>query len=293
MRDTIREYKFGAPNPTFAMNTPMIGGMMTRLTRQEQFRLGMIPAGGGKPNQQLTNFVRTLRTVEAANFEVSSTTAGDTAAFHLGNWGTATTPTTNVAFGIQGTAANHPSQHQRVINGGYDISLMLSCQYRFDVRWVGTDAASKQWCFAYCFTSDATAIQSWGAGTVTIDNFKDIRHSTGWVYRRFSSTSSGGSIYPAAGIIKINIPDVPRLMLLLQGGDTADQDLDWRDCAADIGTGHIVPAALAFLHIAVFTTDGVAFSAGDVTVELTVNSTVRIFRERGQAEAIEEATQVA
>ncbi len=255
---------------------------MSSRRRQLRFRTGQINAAGGRPIAEKS---RVVKTVTAANFSVSATTAGDSGTFGLTQFGEPSDMQSSTSFTQNGTADNHPSEHpQMVLN--WDTARVLSSMYRFDVRFVGTDAANKDFVFAYKFGSVATAPLVFTAGTVTIDNWKDLRQSRGWVWHRFSGTQSGGSVYPSQGRIEIKVPNVKRLVQGLFDVEIEDSDLESvvTDAAA-------VTTVRAYLHVVIFTIDGVAFSAGDVVTDVTVYQRVLLKRAIAADEMIDEADQ--
>lgn len=257
------------------------------MSRQIAFRTGNVSAGGGRP---IVQFNRHIHTVVAGQLLVSATTAGDTGAFNICNWSNAADLSQSTSFSSGGTGSNHPSEHEAVIALGYDRSRVLSALYRFDVRFKGTGTATKDFIFAYKFSTVNTTVFTMTAGTVTIDNFKDIRQSPGWVWQRFSAINSGGSIYPSQGRVEVRIPSIFQLGERLSSGiDVTATDED--NYSATISDGNNDPNKNIFLHIVCMTIDGVAWSAGDVAIDVTIYQKVKISRSQDQIEMVEEADQ--
>ncbi len=248
---------------------------------QYAFRTGRVNAAGGRP---INPFRRSIRTVNAGNLLVSGTTAGDTCSFGLTQVNKPATPESNTTFGIGGTANSHTSEHNEIVAGGWDDGQVMSSMYRFDIRFKGSDAASKDFIFAYKFGASQAAALILTAGTVTIDNWKDMRQSRGWAWKRFSGTNSGGSVYPSQGRIEVKIRDVLKLARGLFTDEIEQSDMLCQIIETDVNST-VVP----HLHITVFAIDGTAFTAGDIAIDVTIFQRVVLRRQMGSVEMIEEA----
>ncbi len=258
--------------------------------KQLAFRIGNIAAGGGKP------FVMNSRTVNcvcAGQLRVSVTSAGDTAAFSLTSYSQPADPVATTTFSIAGTANNHPSEHVTAILLGYDRTRVVSALYRFDVRFVGVNSASKDFVFAYKFGMDSAAALLLTAGDVTVDGWKDMRQSKAWVWKRFSAINAGGSMYPSQGRVEVRIPSIYRLGEALSKSirSTATAIEDYTAVLDDSGAN--VAAIIPLLHIVVMTIDGTAFLAGDVVVDVTVFQRVKFEKKTDTADMIDEADQTS
>lgn len=245
--------------------------------RQLRFRTGNINAAGGQP---ATPRSRTIRTVACANLLCSATTCGDNASFNINDWSAPADPeSTGLTFTIGGTANNAPSGHADILADTYDRVLVLNALYRFNIRFKGDDNEAQDYVFAYKFAEGANALLTHTAGTVGIDNWKDLRQTRGWVYKRFSATHSGGSIHPSAGTINIRIPNVTKLCKLLQASTATEHtQKDWSHA---ITSGADSTDADGFLLITVFTIDGVALSAGDIQLDVDVFQKVKVWKNFG------------
>ncbi len=253
-------------------------------TRQLRFRAGQIGAAGGQP---IHPHSRIIKSVCSSRFACSGTTAGDVMGFEPGNWGAPCTPIYNVTFTESETAANHPSEHPEVVAGGWKESQVLSAMYRFDVAFLGDDNNAQDWVFAYKFGISFAAPLVFTAGTVTIDNWKDMRQSRGWVWKRFSGNASGGSVYPSSGRIEIKIPSLWSLYDRL-----LDDEIEEDGMQAAVQDAASAPTLRVCLHICVFTPSGTALAATDVSMDLDVFQDVRLTRSTQTAEMIDEADQV-
>ncbi len=252
--------------------------------RQLRFRTGQIGAGGSRP---INEHSRTITTVCASQFGVSATTAGDTGTFDLTQWGQPCSMASSTTFAEQGTGANHPSEHPEIVAGGWDEARVLSSMYRFDIRFVGTDSAKKDFVFAWKFGTASTAAIVLTALDVTIDAWKDIRQSRGWVWKRFSGTNSGGSVYPSQGRVEIKVPSVWKLAQGLE-----EDEIEWQDLQILVQDATTTAVIRPFLHVVILAIDGTAFLANDVKFDITVFQKVKLYRNQGADEMVDEADQV-
>ncbi len=255
-----------------------------RRNRQMRFRTGQINAAGGRP---VTPHSRTVATVTAGNLLCTGTTCGDNAAFNIVDWSAPADPEVST-FSIGGTANNHPSGHVEIVADGYDRVQVLNALYRFNVRFKGDDNEAQDYIFAYRFSNNSAAILTHTAGTVGIDNWKDMRQSRGWAYKRLSATHSGGSQHPSTMQINVRIPNVKRLTQKLTSHTSADYTAnDYRHAISDAAAS---ADQFAFLHITVFTIDGVALAAGDIQIDVDVFQRVKVWKTISETE-IEPADQ--
>lgn len=266
-------------------------------SRQIRFRTGMIGAAGGPP---LHTFTKRMKTVTADSYQISITTAGDTGVFDVANLGEPAELVATTSFTHRGTGSNHPSEHPAIVLAGYQSGRVLSSFFRFDVRFIGGNSAAKDFVFAYKFSIVSTAAQVFTAGTVTIDNFKDMRQSRGWVWKRFSGVNSGGSIYPSQGRIEVKIPSVWKLTKALFESQVQTEEIEegLEQVVADGGT---VSLLRPFLHVSIFTIDGTAFEIDtvpaldvpDVVFDVTVFQNIVLYRAQNAANMIDEADQTS
>ncbi len=243
-----------------------------RRRRQMRFRAGQINAAGGKP---ATPHSRTLRTVTAGHLLLPGVTCGADASFNINDWSAPADPDTTTMT-IGGTAANVPSGHAEILSDGFDLVKVLSAMYRFNIRFKGDDNQAQDWIFGYRFTSGPSAIFTHTAGTVGIDNFKDLRQSRGWVWHRMSATHSGGSAHPSTKQINIRIPDVYKLAKKFIAPSIFGEVS--KDFTHVITTGVDSTAVDVFLLITVMTIDGVALSAGDIQMDVDVFQKVKVWK---------------
>ncbi len=253
--------------------------------KRAAFRQGNIGSGGGKGLIPLT---RTYNCVVADQLLSSITTAGDMCFFDLGNYSNPGTLIGNVSFSIGGTASNHPSGHDDAISLGYTRSMVKSCVYDFFVRNM---AQERTFVFGYKFVTVATAsTPAWTAGTVTIDNLKDIRQSRGWVLRTFSSVVGGNPKNTSSGLVRVSVPHYFRLAKSML--KAAAQDLVFNDFQAVISTGTNIPTNRIHLAIFVADVDGVALGAGDIVIDTTIWKRITLSKPLVAADYVDEATQV-
>lgn len=144
---------------------------------QMGFRLGNRNAAGGRP---VTPHSRTVKTVCAGHLACVITTCGDEASFNIVDWSAPADPQTTT-FEVVGTINRRPSGYAEILADGYDRVKVLNALYRFNVRFKGTEAAGKDFIFAYRFSQGSGAIFTHTAGDIGVDNFKDLRQSRGWV----------------------------------------------------------------------------------------------------------------
>ncbi len=256
--------------------------------RQLRFRMGLLSAVGKKPLRALQTF---FVSIAGANFQVLAVTAGNTGVWDITNWSDPTTGVGDHDLSLLSTAATHPSEHETAVALGYTTSRVMSSMYRFDIRFAGTDLATKDFIFAYKFANVSTNSLVWTAGVTTIDNWVDIRQSRGWVWKKFSASSAGGSVWPSAARVEVKIPSVYALVKNMQLAIGDEVDINDLRCVIN-DTARTTAAQTAFLHVAIFTMDGTAFAAGDVRFDMDLFQRVKLMNEVDGGELVEEADQV-
>lgn len=278
-----------------------------RRRNQEQiaFRLGKYNSSGKRPVKAFSKMVWSRCSNHFNTWRIAATADEGTAwgSFDLTNWSNPAT-FTGGSFHQDSTMDKHPDEHANVIALGFSKSRVLSSMYRFDLRFVGTDNARKDWVFAYKFGIASTVPFTIGltSGNLTRDNWSDIRSSRGWIWRRFSGTGSGGSIYPSAGIIEVRTGNLMKLAkALLNPGVAAGTVLEVPDFQASINdSGSNDAAAQIFLHVAIINCDGTAFDEDDGTtfdisdheIDLDIFQTVLVTTSMAQANMVEEVDEV-
>lgn len=256
-----------------------------RVDRQMQFRLGNINPAGGRP---IIPNTKTYTSVCGGQYACSGTTAGDTGALDLTNYNQPVQLITTSFTG--GDTERHGTGHVQLTADGFDRAVVLSAYYRFDIRFVGTSAVDKDFVFAYKFNVSSSAAAVFTAGTTTVEVWNDMRATRGWVWKRFSGTESGGSIYPSQGTVIVKIKSVPKLVLNM---NRLDQDTDVTypgdvmqridDLAATDTT-----SLRGFLHFCVFTIDGTVLTAADIVIDITSYKKTKVSRALTQAGMIDE-----
>lgn len=244
-----------------------------RGNRRLQFRLGNINAAGGRP---VTPHSRTLNSVTCSSLVCTAVTCGDNMVFNIMDWSAPASPDGGT-FTEVGTGNNHPSGHVDVVADGFDRVKVLNALYRLNFRFKGDDNEAQDWIVAYRFSNTSANILTHTAGTVGIDNWKDVRQSRGWVYKRFSATHSGGSIHPSSGVVSIRVANVGRLAYKMEA-TTSGTDFTRNDYTHNVADAAQSADINCFLHIEVFTIDGVALSAGDIHVDVDVFMKVKLWK---------------
>ncbi len=143
-----------------------------------RFRTGRINAAGGKPHTPLTT---TIQAVAACQLECTSITCGDNAIFNINRWTTGADPESTTF--TKGGSANHnfrfPTGHVEMVADGYDRVEVLSAYYTFNIRYIGTSNAAKDFVFAYSFAKDVNTLITHTAGDPGVDNWLDMANSRG------------------------------------------------------------------------------------------------------------------
>ncbi len=256
-----------------------------------KFRTGNVaPAGRGKP------FIPTTKTYNArcvTSIVNSSTTSGDIGQFRVGEYNLPLTFQANETFTFEGTvvesSAKHPTGHAEAIAQGYDVAEVLSCLYRFTIRFQGTDAAAKDYVFAYKFTNDIAIVDevAFTAGVLSVDQWHNMQMTRAWTWKRFSGVNSGGSIWPSSGVVEVRIPSCAKLSYAMNKELTTDTLIHpMRFPIVDSTTlgASELPCSLVFC---IFTSNGIALAAADMIIEIDWFGKVRLARDIGDEAIIE------
>ncbi len=254
-------------------------------------RLGNKSATGGRTVNQDKRYIDDLC---ATCFASTGTTAGDSLAWDITNYNDPLTDASSAGtLAEQGTLKNHPHMHDDALVG-YDKCRIISSSYRLFVK---NTAGNRDFIVAWCFSDNGITPLTWTAGTVTIDNWKDIQGSRGWQWKRFSSLGGGNPGVPSSGYIYIKIPSVFKLTQKLtnMSTDLADTQkltkaLQLSHALADNATG---PTYDVYLHLMLFNPEGVAFTAGHVIIEVQWRGKVELLRSRDSTTIVDEADQYA
>lgn len=261
-----------------------------RRNKQFRFRTGQIGAAGGRP---ITPKSRNFKVVCAASLGNEGVgKAGGHAVFDLTVFDAPCDPV-NKTLVLLGSSFNHPVGHADLISDGYTRVFLKNKMYRFDIRFRGSDSAAKDFVFAYKFgTSTGSSLAHYDSGLRTIDNWTDMRQSRGWIWKRFSSTSSGGSSYPSAARVDVRIPNIKQLVFGLTKPSTNDRT--WETCSVLLDdTSQNLSVHRAFLHIVVMSIDGVALADNDIQIDVTCFMEGMAYRFAADGtEMIEEAGQI-
>lgn len=257
-----------------------------------KFRIGEYSAGGvGAP--PIMARTKTYRCVTAHHFEAggASPIAGGRAMYSLNQYNV---PLEFVGFADITADTNlgnrHPSGHPEALALGYDNAIVLAAFYRFTISKTAADNADEQYVFAYRFMlNSSNAEVKLDTKANTIKTWADMRQTRGWVYQRFSGVQSGGSIFPASGVVEIKIEDIPELSVALAQAGTTDEALDWQHFMTIIANSAQDPNKQVFLHICCFYPSGEPMAATDIQVDIECFQTVRLFRSPAAADLIEEA----
>ncbi len=268
------------------------GGMSRREREQLAFRTGRrAPSGKGKPFKPTS---KTYTCVTAEQIKTSATTAGDTACFDLTNYNQPAQLVSSTTF-TGGDTERHPSGHTDAIDAtgvaAYNSVLVLSAHYKFDVRFIGTSATDKDFIFAYKFGNQSSAAMVLTAGATTVKLWNDMRQTRGWVWKQFSATESGGSSYPSQATVRVNVPNVPKLVLAMNANTQDEIGIENLKHTIDDLAATDTAAVRSFLHIAVFTIDGTALSVTpnpDISIDVTVYKKVRLYMPINTTEMIDE-----
>ncbi len=250
--------------------------------RQLRFRTGNIPSSGkGKP---FTPNSKTFFARCSGTYMSGGTLAGDVAVMNCLDYNIPIALEGNETFAHAGPTADahrHPTGHADSIAQGYDTATIKSSMYRFTVSYKGTNSNTKDFAFCYKFTNDADVSDEivFTAGDTTESHWNDIRMSRGWVVKQFSSSNSGGSIWPAAAVIDVKIPSAAKLAYGLNKSDVSQNENNpFRHAITDTSTATVFQVP-CFLIIMVICTGGVAFTLGDVNIDVDWFGKVMVERD--------------
>lgn len=208
--------------------------------KQLSFRLNKLNAtGSGRPWKPTSKTVKSVTSTSLRTTEQADTEVGDHASlmfFDLTQWnapvalhgrilatgsvgwrtiGDHATPSgvggPYLAYGI------HPHNHDEALADGYKTAVMKKAMFRLTIR--ALPGASQDFVVMWRFVKQAS-VTTFPSTTENkaIIAFNDVKMSSGWVWRRFSGNQSGGSIYPASGIIDIKIPSIGKIVYGLNEG---------------------------------------------------------------------------
>lgn len=244
-------------------------------------RVGQYAAAGGRRVKPQTVRMKSKCPGRLLN---AGATAGDSTSFQLNNYndpmGTGNTFT--------GKNTWHPENHEDLFALGYDKYLVLSANYRFDVHFRGTGTGGVQdFIFGYWFTKDADSF-TFTPGTVTTDFWEKARVTPGFFWRDFSGNHSGGSIYPSAAPVVVNVPSVVAISKRLNSPSVSTEHswIDYTGTLADNSSGSDNLAA--YLNICVFNRYGATMTASDVQIDVTITQDCRFWQKVEAADFPEE-----
>ena len=251
--------------------------MPSRKTYRLNRRLGLYGAAGGR--RPTTNEV-ILKSKCPGTLTVTGTTAGNSCSFQLNNY--------NDPMGTGGTFTGttnfHPENHEELLSLGYDRLLVLSATYRFDVAFRGTGQSGvDDFVVCYWFTRDADSY-TFTAGTVTTDFWRNIRANPGIFWRVMSGNHSGGSVYPSAAPIVVNVPSVVKISKRLNQSSTGDA-ITWQDFTTTLADNTDGPTThSAYLNFAVFNRYGASLTASDIQVDVTITQSTKFWKDQDAAD---------
>ncbi len=260
--------------------------------RMRSFRVGAINAAGGKPRDPESEV---YKCVVASHVVSSAVTAGDHCTLDVMNYNTplnmVNTTTWGVSTGI--AAGRHPSGHVDVLAHGYNTYLVLKSYYQIFLRWNGLPHDGVNWVFMYKFNTDATSnTPALTASLVTAEIWLDLQASEGWVWKRFSCNPADNWL-PSSGMININVPDCVKLGIRLHASQVGSFTID--DLQGTVADSTAGPNNNIFLHLMWIRIplDGVdhsapAIVAGDVKMEIRCTQTVKLMKDQGLVELIDE-----
>lgn len=261
--------------------------------RQLKFRSGQLDAtGSGKP---WTPHTKTIKDVASASF--TSSDVGDTkhGVHYVFNPQDYNMPfnTTN-GFGLDDLGSlpkrNHPSKHTNALADLYKLVSVKDCMYRFTIKnGIANGTVGEDYVFAYKFAGDFSVTSPDFTDATTVQDFwADMRCSSGWVYRRFSGTQAGGSLWPAAGIIDVKIPSMAKLAYALNEG-TAIEDQEDPFLVVLDDANVIKFADIPFaLHILIFQVNGTNAPDGTWDLDVDYFCTAKLMRNTPVAELIQD-----
>ncbi len=255
-------------------------------------RIGNISATGGKTVNQNKRYIDDLC---ATCFGVTGTTAGDSLAWDVNNYNDPLTDKATVGTLTElGTTKNHPAMHDDALVG-YDQARIISSSYRIFIK---NTAGNRDFIVAWTFSDNNTTPLTWTAGTVTIDNWKDIQGSRGWQWKRFSSLGGGNPGVPSSGYIYIRIPSVFKLIRgIYNKGLSTNNAVDMltkpSQLSAVISDSNVGGIINIYLHLIVFNPEGTALTANQLVMEVQWRGKVELLRSRDATTIVDEADQFA
>ncbi len=277
------------------------------MSRQTLFRTGGVAAAGkGRPFNPKTksfNSVVTGGFVPNINTSLSGQVwvwCPNTYNFPLEDLatthGAGSTPTSGTSNITLDDTYVHPTGHEECIAMLYTEAEVTSAYYRMSFSWRGTENPQEDCIFAYKFSNEAV-VSDYDftiANTVARHQWHHMRMTKGWVWKRFSATQAGGSIYPSAGVIEIRIPKVRELAYGLhkhtfEASGEALQGSMYTHTIADGTTVHL-PEFPIYLHCMVFTQAGThATQVEDWVIDVDLFQNVKTSRNNtGNAIMIDE-----
>jgi len=231
-------------------------------------RLGSRSFGNHRPYHSQT---KTLVTRTVGHGHVTATTAGNSWAIPVNNWNDPMGPLTTLAGGSGTLIENrHPLNHDTAIADDYQVVRVLDWVMRCSVSYVGTDTPGKDYVVAWRFSNSITSPFTWTAGGTTVGNWNAIQTDPQYSYAKFSATNTGGSSMPSGGDLVITVPSVNAYCKKLHSGLQSTIANDYGPemsghILADVDHASNPPTIVLFCNMHVFTANGLAFAANDVS----------------------------
>lgn len=250
-----------------------------RVNRLISYRAGQIGYGYGKPFLPFT--VTTIQKTTGF-FKSTGTTAGDYANFDITNC--------NDAAGTGGSMATntsnrHNPSHDNAITAGFNRVRPISATYRFDISFNGTDAATKDFIVAWCFSQDAYTF-TYTAGNTTESQWMNIRNSPTWRWKRFSGTQSGGSVYPSTAPVVVHVPAILKHVKKFQKNITTEA-LNANSITSSLTDSTATSTYPLYLNLHFFTVTGDALAAEDIHIDFTCTQKIKYLRAMQAADIVE------
>lgn len=276
---------------------PSLAGILKPINRLEAFRVGQVAAGGGKP---LFPYIQLYDCKTTTTFSVGTapgTVTGGSWAYELGQYNVPLLFKTAAGILVSGAPMlnRHPTGHAEAIALGYQDALIVKSAYRFVVTHTSANDADETFIIAWKFSA-SNVISELTAGLATsdlsIEMENDLFMTRGWTWQRFSATHAGGSVFPATGVIKIDVDHVPHLSMLLHQAD-ANNDNDWTQFKTVINDTANGPTLTGNLLMTCFHANGTPMPLGTVTIQASINQKVVVYRSISTAETIDEGTDVS
>lgn len=271
---------------------PLLAGILKPRNRLEAFRVGQVAAGGGKP---LFPYIQQYDCKTTTTFSCGTapgTVSGGSWAWELGNYNTPVRFKSAAGVLVSGAPMlnRHPTGHVEALELGYNDALVVESHYRLVVTHTAANDADETFIVAYKFSaSNSIAELTTGLATsdLTLELENDLYMTRGWTWQRFSATHAGGSVFPATGVMKIDIDYVPHLSMLLHQADAAE-DNDWTQFKTPIADAVTGPALTGNLIMCCFHANGTPMPLGTVTFQVSCNQKVIVYRSISTAELIDE-----